>query len=55
MDSAITFCDETEQKRREYKQDDSFFCRSKAEPLPRLIEFGAPARLQFKKPFGVNS
>jgi hypothetical protein len=43
MGVAITFCDNTEHERRENKHDDSFFGRSEAESLPRLIQSEAPA------------
>jgi hypothetical protein len=43
MGVAITLCNDTEHKRREYKHDHSFFRRSKAESLPHLVEFEAPA------------
>ena len=43
MGVAITLCDKTEHERREDKHDDSCFGRSEAEPLPRLIQFEAPA------------
>lgn len=43
MGVAITFCDKTEHEGREDKHDDSCFGRSEAEPLPRLIQFEAPA------------
>jgi hypothetical protein len=45
MSVAITFCDKTEHECRKDKHDDSFFHRSEAECLPRLIQFGVP--LQF--------
>jgi hypothetical protein len=43
MGVAITLCHKTEHERRENKYDHSFFHRSEAQPLPRLIQFGAPA------------
>ena len=43
MGVAITFCDKTEHERGEDKHDDSCFGRGEAEPLPRLIQFEAPA------------
>jgi hypothetical protein len=55
MGVAITLCHKTEHERRENKHDYSFFHRSEAESLPRLIQFGAPVPLQRGKPFGVNS
>jgi hypothetical protein len=45
MRVAITFCHETEHERRKDKGHNSFFGRSEAESLPRLIQFGVP--LQF--------
>jgi hypothetical protein len=55
MGVAITLCHKTEHERRENKHDHSFFSRSEAEPLPRLIQFEAPVPLQLGKPFGVTS
>jgi hypothetical protein len=43
MGIAITFCDKTQQERRQNKHDDSLFSSSEAESLPRLIQFEAPA------------
>jgi len=43
MGVAITLCDNTEHERCENKHDHSFFGRSEAESLPRLIQFEAPA------------
>jgi hypothetical protein len=43
MGVAVTFCDKTEHEGGEDKHDDSCFGRSEAEPLPRLIQFEAPA------------
>jgi hypothetical protein len=43
MGVAITLCDKTEPERRENKHEDTCFGRSEAEPLPRLIQFEAPA------------
>ena len=45
MRVAIAFCHETEHERRKDKRNNSFFRRSEAEHLPRLIQFGVP--LQF--------
>jgi hypothetical protein len=42
MGVAITLCHKTEHERRENKQDDSFFHRSEAKPLPHSVEFEAP-------------
>ena len=42
MPVAITFRDETEQKCRENEHDHSFLHRSKAKPLPYLVEFEEP-------------
>jgi hypothetical protein len=47
MGVTITLCDKTEHKRRDNKHDHSLFRRSKAEPLPRLIQSEAPVPLQF--------
>jgi hypothetical protein len=47
MGVAITLCDQAERERSEDKHDHSFFSRSEAEPLPRLIQIGAPVPLQF--------
>ncbi len=42
MSVAITFCDETQHKCREYEYYNTLFGRSEAESLPRLIQFGTP-------------
>jgi hypothetical protein len=42
MGVAITFCDKTEHERRKDKCNYSFFHRSEAKPLSRLIQFEAP-------------
>ena len=56
MGVAITLCHKTEHERRENKHDHSFFHRSKAQLLPRLIQFGAPAfRNHESTPIGTNS
>ena len=43
MGVAITLRYKTEHERGENKHDYSFFSRSEAESLPRLIQFEAPA------------
>jgi hypothetical protein len=42
MGVAVTLCDETKYECRDDKRDHSFFCRSEADSLRRLIQFGAP-------------
>jgi hypothetical protein len=44
---AITLCNQAKQERRNNKYDHSFFRRSEADPLPRLIQVKAPVFLQF--------
>ena len=48
MSVAVTFCDETENERRENEYGHPFFCWSKAESLPHFIEFGMPALFSHK-------
>jgi hypothetical protein len=48
MGVAITLCDETKRERREDKHDYSFFGRSEAESLPRLIQFEAHSVFQLR-------
>lgn len=43
MSIAVTFRDETEEKRRENKHNNTLLSRCEAKPLPHLIQFGAPA------------
>jgi hypothetical protein len=43
MGVAITLCHKTEHEGCENKHDDSCFGRGKAESLPHLIQFEAPA------------
>lgn len=42
MRVTVTFCDETEYKRRENEHGYSFFRWSEAESLPHFIEFETP-------------
>ena len=48
MGVAITFCYETKRERRENKHDHSFFGRSEAESLSRLIQFEAHSVFQLR-------
>jgi hypothetical protein len=56
MGVAITLCHKTEHERRENKHDHSFFHRSEAQPLPRLIQFETLAFCNHEStPIGTNS
>jgi hypothetical protein len=55
MGIAITFCDETEHKRRQNKHYNSLLGRSEAKSMPHLIEFVMPALVQLANALGVNS